>query len=264
MLLWDLFLKQIKTKPFASSSGLSLYLEQRQANKDWRFQTKKKGLAETSCNFSFRALAVTSTTHAFPSSLSPPVSVCVFPFFKAWLALLPMPSIKAHMDLCPWKIPQIIHPDFAFIIVTAAVLIAVLWSALKHAVIWQGLRAAAQLKLHHMQWDYVCCTCSKVNAGARGEGHYNFLVNLCLMAKIGPFFQSLAASDFLHSLQKDLQLGPQVNSIAVRTLLFSITPVLRSFQFFSAVTWFCFVLTMLFLLCVIMPLIFVPWSWKKI
>lgn len=46
------------------------------------------------------------------------------------------------------------------------------------------------------------------------------------MAKIGPLFQSFATSDFLHSLQKDLQLGPQVNSVAVHTF-FSITPVLR-------------------------------------
>lgn len=75
---------------------------------------------------------INHNSHAFPSSISSPVSVCVFPCFKAWLDLLPMPSIKAHMFLCPWKIPQTIRPDFAFIVVRAALLIAVLWAALKH------------------------------------------------------------------------------------------------------------------------------------
>lgn len=107
-----------------------------------------------------------------------------------------------------------------------------------------------------MQWEYVCCTCSQINAGAREEEHFSFLVNLCLIAKIGPFLQSFSTSDFLHLLQKDLQLGPQVNSVAVHTLFHYSCPQIIPIFLSSDLILFC--IDNASSLHVIIPLIFIP------
>lgn len=50
-------------------------------------------------------------------------------FFNGWLELSLVNNVfynGTHGSLCPWKILQIINPDFVFILVVAAVLIVVL------------------------------------------------------------------------------------------------------------------------------------------
>lgn len=80
---------------------------------------------------------INQNSRAFSVSLSPPVPVCVFLFFNGWLELSLVTNAfcnGTHDSLCP----QITHPDFVFILVTAALLIVALRSALKHTVIWLG------------------------------------------------------------------------------------------------------------------------------